>query len=207
MTTLKIIFDFSHQNLDINWNQLEQVPNLKGVVLKVSEGITEQDPMFAVRLKEAVTRGIAVKALYLFYHPGDDPNLQVENYIKARNLANADKSIPAVLDLEWDEDPKEWANVAEAKRYSDLRTTIARLEAEGYEVMIYSSHAFVSQYLPNAEFLINYKLWVAWYEAGPPLLPKPWTVWTWWQYTGSGNVAGIQGPVDISYVNDEPSAV
>ena len=199
---MKIIFDFSHENPDINWNQLEQVPDLEGVALKVSEGITVQDPMFQIRLKEAIVRGIPVKALYLFYHPGDDPNLQVENYIKARNAAQSDKSIPAVLDLEWTEKSQEWASVPEDKRYSDLKTTIARLEAEGYEVMIYSSHAFMTQYLPHADFLINYKLWVAWYEAAPPLLPSPWKTWTWWQWTGSGNVAGVQGPVDISYVND-----
>ena len=155
---MKTILDFSDENPDVNWVQISQIPNLEGVVLKVSEGITIQDKMFGIRFREALTENIPVKGLYLFYHPSDDPNRQAENYINWRKSVTADNTIPAIVDLEWDENPKEWANVPESKRYSDLKTLIARLEAENFEVMIYTSHAFMTQYLPQADFLAIYKL-------------------------------------------------
>ena len=200
---MKTILDLSGQNPDVDWDQIKQIQGLEGVVLKVSEGITVQDKMFGTRFRAAVGHGVPVKGLYLFYHPSDDPNRQAENYINWRKSVTADNTIPAIVDLEWDENPQEWANVSEADRYSVLKTLIARLEAEGYEVMIYTSHAFMTQYLPHADFLAIYNLWVAWYKAAPPLLPSPWNAWTWWQYSDSGNVAGIEGPVDISYVQSE----
>jgi lysozyme len=203
---MKTILDFSHLNPNVDWDQLAQMTGLEGVVLKVSEGITVQDSVFQVRFRAANSHLVAVKGLYHFYHPADDPNSQANNYIRQRDTAEAPKTIPAIVDLEDCENLQEWPNVPEEQRYSDLKTFIARLEAEGYPIMIYSSHNFMSRILPHADFLLSYLLWVAWYEAAPPLLPSPWTAWTWWQYTGSGNVAGVQGDCDISYVQEPLSA-
>lgn len=199
---MKVILDFSHENPNVNWDTVATIPALEGVVLKVSEGVTLQDPMFQVRMKAASVHELEVKGLYHFYHPADDPNQQADNYIKARESVMTAKAIPAIIDLEWCENAQEWPGIPEEKRCADLKTFISRMEAEGYPVMIYSSHSFMNQYLPHADFLAAYGLWVAWYEAAPPLLPAPWKTWTWWQYTGTGNVPGVLGDVDISYVND-----
>lgn len=199
---MKTFIDLSHDNPYVDWDQLKQVPDLQGVVLKATEGQGgegSQDLMFAVRYRANVNRGMLVVGIYHFYHAEDDPNKQADNYIQTRETVTQDKNILAIVDLEWDND---WANIPEQKRYDDLHTFIERLEQEGYEVVIYTSHAFMTQYLPAAGFLGHYLLWVAWYEADPPLLPPMWTNYWAWQYTGSGNIAGVEGPVDISYLNE-----
>lgn len=201
---MKTFIDLSHLNDVESWAQIAQ-SGISGVILKATEGITGQDEKFLARVDWAKGVNLQVMGAYHFYHPSDDPTQQAGNFLKMLKLAPSVKT--AVIDLEWTEIHSEWANVPEQKRYDDLHAFIELLEQEGYEVIIYTSHSFVTQYLPGAGFLGNYKLWVAWYEAGPPLLPHMWSSWWAWQYTAQGNIGGINGPVDISYLSaGEPSS-
>jgi lysozyme len=34
-----------------------------------------------------------------------------------------------------------------------------------------------------------------------PKIPAGWTTWAFWQYSESGSVPGIQGPVDLDVFN------
>jgi len=49
----------------------------------------------------------------------------------------------------------------------------------------------------GAELLASQPLWVAHYTQGCPMLPSPWTRWTFWQHTDRGAVPGIDGAVDL----------
>lgn len=203
---MKLFADFSENNVDVDWDAFKQSSGMDSVGFKVSEGETLQDKMFAVRFNAAAKRNIPVEVLYLFHHPSDDPNAEADLYIKTREAVTRDKTIPAGIDLETGKNPAEWANTPQSKLYSDLQTLIARLVAEGYTVIIYSYPAFLEQYFPDADFLVVHDLWVAWYEPGPPKLPRPWTSWWGWQYTGTGQLPGVTGPVDISYLSAAQTA-
>lgn len=50
-------------------------------------------------------------------------------------------------------------------------------------------------------------LWTASYTTRPRLPSKPWPVWTFWQYTSSGRVAGISGNVDRNYFSSDRSTL
>ena len=47
-------------------------------------------------------------------------------------------------------------------------------------------------------------LWVAHYDVQTPTLPRVWTAYWLWQYTNSGSVDGIAGPVDLNRVGTPP---
>lgn len=195
---MKTFIDLSHLNNVESWAQVAK-SGISGVILKSTEGITGQDEKFLARVDWAKGVGLQIMAAYHFYHPSDDASQQAQNFLKMLKLAPDVKT--SVIDLEWTETQNEWADVPEQKRYDDLKAFIEILEQSGYEVIIYTSHSFVTQYLPNASFLGAYKLWVAWYEAAPPLLPPIWSSWWAWQYTAKGNISGIQGDVDVSYLS------
>jgi lysozyme len=49
----------------------------------------------------------------------------------------------------------------------------------------------------GGEELGRYVLWLAHYTEQCPALPPPWTRWAFWQYTDNGQIAGIDGAVDL----------
>jgi GH25 family lysozyme M1 (1,4-beta-N-acetylmuramidase) len=50
-------------------------------------------------------------------------------------------------------------------------------------------------------FAANHPLWLARWASTPGTLPAGWGVWSFWQYTSTGSVAGISGNVDRDYWN------
>lgn len=56
----------------------------------------------------------------------------------------------------------------------------------------------------SLEWFGKFPLWVARYNATEPLIPKPWTDWTFWQYTdkGDGSLYGVESAnIDLNYFN------
>jgi MYXO-CTERM domain-containing protein len=72
-------------------------------------------------------------------------------------------------------------------------------EATGKEPIIYTGAYFWDDNgLPDT--LNSQPLWTANYTTNPcPWTSDSWDRWTLWQYTDSGTVSGIAGPVDLDY--------
>jgi lysozyme len=56
----------------------------------------------------------------------------------------------------------------------------------GKKAMIYTSPGYWNQRGSNSPTWLDYKLWLAHYTTGDPIIPKPWTSWTFWQHTSQG---------------------
>ena len=74
-------------------------------------------------------------------------------------------------------------------------------EFSGLEVCIYSDAYQASRILEAP--ITSYPLWVAEYQANTPSDEVAWASWSGWQYTDTGQVPGITGPVDRDYFTDE----
>lgn len=192
---MKRLADLSHLNTITDWKLLSR--NIDVLVLKASEGVTVKDPKMDSFDQAAGMVGIPVKGHYHFYHSKDDPSQQAGWFLSCAPLAAT-----LIIDLEWSEDPTEWESVAESKRYEDLQTFTQILDEAGREIIVYTTHAFMTQYLPAATFLGKYKLWLASYGQDPGALPAMFKDWTWWQYTEKGSLPGVAGNVDLSWVKD-----
>jgi lysozyme len=70
--------------------------------------------------------------------------------------------------------------------------------------MIYTGYYFWKDWgSKNAEWA-QHPLWIARYKADAPLVPPPWTTWTFWQFadTGDGKKLGCESnAVDLDYFN------
>ncbi len=65
--------------------------------------------------------------------------------------------------------------------------------------VIYTATAFWNAHLDNG--FGRYPLWIAHYTgaATPAPLPEGWTDWTFWQYSQSLTINGVNGPADHDY--------
>jgi lysozyme len=70
-------------------------------------------------------------------------------------------------------------------------------EGCGVKPIIYTLTSFWNQYF-NDQFG-GYPLWLARYSSAPGSLPAGWSKWTFWQYSQSLTISGVNGNVDHDY--------
>lgn len=177
-----------------------------------STGRTFHDPHFVDNISAARAANIPAGP-YHFIGPLADPHAQISDFLEKINSVAFDL-IPA-LDVEWDipahgstRDDR-WLTISENERVKRLGTCLQSFQdATGKKPVIYTNAAFWHDVLGNPTHFTNssgescsfgdYLLWVADYSHRPPHLPKPWSTYAIWQFTESGNVAGLK---DLDQLN------
>jgi lysozyme len=185
--------DVSHHNGTVDWPKVA-ASGQTFVYVKASEGTTFKDPKFVENVRGAQQAGLLVGA---YHYMNADTIEAAQN--EAANFAAAMISaggasrleLPPVLDYE--ENPSGISKTEINKVARAFLTTIARLT--GRMPMVYSGNDFAGQF---ASDLGRYPLWVARYSSVPPWSVNAWIRWTFWQYSQTGKVAGIQGAVDLN---------
>jgi GH25 family lysozyme M1 (1,4-beta-N-acetylmuramidase)/uncharacterized protein YraI len=166
------------------------------------------DREFKVNWREAKLAGIP-RGSYWFYDSRADPKKQAELWA---SLFNGDfGELPLWADFEdnYGGSFKGWRN---------WKVFIESLKElmPGKEIGVYTAYYYwlsntVSVGIPAAElnYFKQYPLWIANYGTNSPLVPKPWTDWTFWQYTdkGNGKIYGVEsGNIDLNYFNGDLAA-
>jgi GH25 family lysozyme M1 (1,4-beta-N-acetylmuramidase) len=191
--------DVSHWQGTIDWAKVKAAGK-KFAFLKASEHTTFVDDKYATNRSKAKANGILVGA-YHFARPDTSTNDAIKEADHFINTAAPVKGelIP-VLDLEVSGGLSDGQLAAWAKSFLDRV-----YERTGVKGAIYMSPSFWSNYAGNSLNLANagYKvLWIAhWTTAAAPSVPAGnWggNGWTFWQYTSSGSVNGIEGRVDLN---------
>jgi lysozyme len=76
----------------------------------------------------------------------------------------------------------------------------------GRRLMIYTSYGFWKAHGTTSLDWLEHKLWVAHYTTDPePLVPLPWSAWTFWQYTSRGDGPAYGGEaayMDLNWYHD-----
>lgn len=178
--------DVSKYQGTIDWSQVATA-GLSFVFIKASQGITEVDPELAANWSGAQTAGL-LRGAYHFYQPGDDPTQQAEHFLATAPLDAGD--LPPVLDIETA------GSLSPAEIVQGVATWLDVVQqATGRTPILYTSPGFWKTL--DATQFGGYPLWVAEYGVSSPIVPAGWSRWTFWQYSESGTVAGIQGAVDL----------
>ena len=205
--------DISHHNGDIN---LQSIANAgrKFCIIKCVDGAFNNDTRFQQNWQKAKAAKL-IPGAYLFMRALHDPVKQADNLIN--NLAEpfGPGQLPPVLDVEWDKnrpnDPDKWQFITDPVKRAKVVATCAQQVKQriGILPMIYTSRSFWNPtFGGNTSFMdVDFgecPLWVVDYnpQRVNPLIPTPWktTGWKIRQYSGSGNVAGIQ-PLDLDRFN------
>jgi lysozyme len=198
--------DVSFWQEDINWQAVRSA-GARFVFIKATEGMGYTDSTFPGNWEGAGTVGL-LRGAYCFFHPNQDAREQAKRFVAVVKERESDGELPCGIDLEVTD------GVSNKKIISGVKTWLDAVEQGlGRRPLIYSGVSFLESNLveqgePPA-WAEDYPLWLGWfpqkYVAGmSPLMPRGWTSWKFWQYSGKGRISGIQGDVDLDLFNGTP---
>lgn len=157
-----------------------------------SAGSLNLDKYYYQNIVNAQAAGLSV-GVYVFSQAVNEEEALEEAQLVIDNLQSLTLELPVVFDPELIR--------GEAARTDDVsgeqftKNAIAfceKIKEAGYEPMIYSNMVWEAS-LFDLEQLADYPIWYADYETIPQTPYK----FSFWQYSESGQVDGIQGPVDL----------
>ncbi|MDP4098976.1 glycoside hydrolase family 25 protein [Paenibacillus sp. P96] len=185
--------DASRYQGSINWRKV-RADGKSFAFVKASQGQSYVDPTFETNVKGAKEAGVLIGA----YHFLDATSVSAAR-LEARHFAEVLERVggAAVLDLppvlDYETNP---AGLSKSAISSVAKAFLTDLEdLTGNRPIIYSGNSFSSNFDTS---LGSYKLWVARYSTSTPYDSPAWKQWDFWQYTDSGRVDGISGPVDLN---------
>lgn len=193
------IMDVSRWQGSIDWDAVKRSGKIDGVMLRVlgsKGGKPYVDPAFERNYAACTARGIPVGG---YYYTCAVTQRQTAAELAALRAALADKNfqLPIVVDAE---DPK-LRSLAPAKLSALVAEAAAQLEAWGLYAMVYTYTNFADTALDMAA-LAAYDLWIADYRGKRPTRRHG-----MWQYTSSGTIPGVSGPVDLSVAYKDYAAI
>jgi len=135
-----------------------------------------------------------------FYHylmPELCPETQASHFLS--QIAPHHHQLPMVCDFEQAGLSEEWL-----KRYLNAIKTLSH----GGTQMVYSSWSKIHKMVGyNKRWLSRYLLWVAHWGVQKPLIPTPWKMYEFHQYTSSGKIPGHRGRVDLNRFKGSPDSL
>lgn len=150
------------------------------------------DEYAAYNLEQARKAGLLVGAYFFSQAINEQEALEEANF--ALDVLNGFQlDLPLVYD--WEHMVEEDARTDHVKKDELMvcvKTYCAAVERSGYRAMVYFNRSLAGTHLELAE-LTEYPFWLAAYTDS---LNYPYRM-EFWQYTETGSVAGIEGPVDL----------
>ena len=196
--------DVSYWQSGIDWPKV-RATGQRFVIVKASEGATYADPTFADDWSGAKVSGL-LRAPYCFFHPNQDPKKQADFFFSVVQAQNDPGELPPALDLEVTDGLTKDKIIPRVKAWLD--------EAEaafGRKPMIYGGVSFLETNFSELgggppAWAKDYAFWLGWYplqytEGMNPLMPRGWFNWTFWQYSETGRLNGINTKVDLDVFN------
>lgn len=179
----------------ISW-QAAKAKSVRFAFIKATEGSTYMNPNFPLDWKEARRSGI-IRGAYHYFDPSQSVTSQVNHFVAVVGFLETG-DLPPALDLEGNK----WNAIPIKDRLPLALSWLNAVEqAFGLPPVVYVGHYFARDVLRTAGVfqLRRHKLWIPNYNTKiqQPLIPAPWSNWTFWQYTDSGQIPGvISGRVD-----------
>lgn len=149
-------------------------------------------------------KGILPRGSYWFYDSRVDPKRQAKKWIAA--LDGDFGELPLWCDFE----DKYGGAYHGWKKWFDFITEVQSLVGNK-QIGIYSGYYYwientLQVGIPSIslQWFAQFPLWIANYNVGAPLIPRPWSTWELWQFTdnGDGTKYGVESlNIDLNYFN------
>lgn len=151
-------------------------------IFKATQGAHYVDPVFlSSSWNDAQAAGL-IRGAYHWLDWSADADKQSAHFCDLMEQYPPD--IPPIVDFE-DRSNFITQSVATSELWNFCVLTEQRL---GRIPMIYTGPSYWQEFGSPAASWLHFPLWIAHYTTNPaPILPKPWTAYTFWQYTSSGN--------------------
>ena len=177
----------------INWNTARR-NGVNFAFLKATEGGDLLDTAFKDHWRGAGRAGV-VRGAYHFYYFCTPPEVQARWFIKNVPKGNM---LPPVLDMEWNPFSPTYATVRPPAREvrAQMRRWLDIVSAHyGQTPIIYTTPRFYKE--NQLGKLRGYEFWLR-STAKRPSETFPGERWTFWQYSATGLINGIEGEVDLN---------
>lgn len=186
-------FDISQYQGVIDWATVAGA-SLDFVFVRAQVGMTA-DTLLQSHLSGALDIGLET-SIYHVVHENISGETQAGALLEV--LAAMQKPrLPIVLDIE--RPPHAGNSLAHRRTLEHACVMVDMLNMAHYRSMIYTGAWWWNPATVDVdvEWAMALDLWVATYGTQAPILPRGWGDWRLWQYTSSGQIAGIQGGVDL----------
>ena len=188
--------DVSYYQGDIDWQKVGDA-GVQFAYIKATEGGDRVDPKFLDNWRAAKQAGIARGAYHVMYW------CRVAQEQASWFMLNApedEDALPPVLDLEWNSYSKTCPHrIARDTAIAKIKIMLKAMEAHsGKRPIIYTDPKFYREVL-EGEF-ISHDFWLR-SVAARPEAKYPARNWAFWQFTTTGRVHGVAGPVDRNSFN------
>lgn len=191
--------DVSKWQDNVDWHTA-RTSGVAFAFVKATEGGDYLDPKFRDHWAAAKRAGVRRGAYHFYYfcRPAEE---QARWFI--RNVPKDDSALPHVLDMEWNpHSPSCTLRPDGAQVRAEARKFLNILERHyGRRPIVYTTLDFYRETgigrLPGTQFWLRS-------VAGHPGKVYDRSHWVFWQYTGTGVVPGIPGPVDINVFAGSP---
>ncbi len=165
-----------------------------------SKGTLNKDTTFDAYAKGAIEAGIDV-GVYFYSQAITVKEAQEEADYTMSIIKDYDITMPVMFDFEY----ANGGRLEKAKLSNSAHTEIClaycqRVENEGYTSGVYANHSMLLNDLNDEEIAKDYMIWLANYNTAPKYNSKLYEQeYSYWQYTSSGSVDGIDGRVDCNF--------
>lgn len=187
--------DIYHGSWHVDYNLLKKSGNADFMYIKATEGEHSADNLFTENIKGAKSVNIPFGA-YHFFHPYSVQSAVLQANFFWNTIKSSGYSLLPVVDVEITDSQD--APVIQAT----LRAFIQEFNRlSGIKPMIYTYTSFSTRFIGNG--FTDFKLWIAHYGVSSPASVPGWgTGYTAWQYSDTGNVAGIYNLADLNVANE-----
>ena len=188
--------DVSYWQGDIDWRKVGDA-GIQFAYIKATEGGDRVDPKFLDNWRAAKQAGISRGAYHVMYWCRVAK--EQASWFVSNTPADED-ALPPVLDVEWNSHSKTCPHhIAREDAIAKIKIMLKAMEAHsGKRPIIYTDPKFHRDVL-EGEFP-NYHFWLRSVAATPEEKYES-RNWVFWQFTTTGRVRGVAGPVDRNSFN------
>lgn len=197
-----------HQGGSIDWEKVKKAGMTHTVIRAAfrgygSKGTLVKDSYFKRNIEKAYDAGLKV-GVYIYSQAVSEKEAKAEaDYVMDCIKPYKSKiTMPVVFDYEFSPVSSGRFTASKAKQLGKKALTnnciafCERVEAAGYEAMIYANYSMLTTYLNRSTLEKNYKIWLAHYNKTTSYPGE----FYMWQYTSDGSVNGISGRVDMNFI-------
>ncbi len=183
--------DVSHHQGRIDWQKVK-ASGKKFVMIRAGwswyEGGMNIDNNFAVNMKGAADAGLDI-GVYLYSYDKTPAAAKISAQRLLEVIAPYRLTYPVAFDIE----DSVHTQLAKSQNTAIVQAFLGAVEAAGYYGMLYTYTSFANTHL-DLTVLTRFDKWIADYRATNGFKGS----YGIWQYTGSGNCAGISTLVDLN---------
>lgn len=190
-----------HQNPHAcDWIKLRDEGKVEFVIARACYGV-QHDASFVPHARGAAVAGLVVGA-YTFYRQTQSWQDQHAAFeAQLRRLGYGQGNLVPCVDLEWNDSYD--GPVDREKFNGEARALCERLAADYGHCLVYFSPGFY-EVLKRPAWLSEHAWWIAHYTREPEPWSLPGKEWALWQYSGSGQLAGYAGQLDLNRARSLP---